>query len=364
MKNRKPRTAKQTETLFSFLKTMVAILIALIISFVLIFLVSDEPWAAMSAFLLGPFERISRIGYIVEKMIPLLFTGTAICIMYSAGQINVGGEGVFYLSGVVAAALSTKLVLPAGLHPAVCILAGGLVGALICGLIAVFHVKFGAMTLVTSLMFNYVCLWTGSYFINNALRDVSAGFNTTFPYAETAKLSKLFSKTDIHSGLFLAILAVVLGYVLLYKTKWGYNYRMIGKNLNFARYAGINVVGSIIGCQLVGGFLAGVGGSVEQLGMYNRFIYNGLSGHGFDGVVVAVIALLNPKYVPISAFFLAYINVGAEVMSRVSDVPTEVVSVIQALIIVFIAAERFLAGWKHKAIVRSARAQLGAGGEV
>ena len=115
----------------------------------------------------------------------------------------------------------------------------------------------------------------------------------------------------------------------------------------------------IIGCQLIGGALAGLGGAVEQLGMYKRFEYAGMSGHGFDGVMIAVIAGNNPKYVPIAALFLAYVNVGAETMARMSDVPPEVVSIVQSVIIMFVVAEKFLAHWKHKVIAKQSLKDLG-----
>ena len=208
-------------------------------------------------------------------------------------------------------------------------------------------------------MINYICLYLGQYFINHQLWDVTTGYQASFKFLETALLPKLFTKTNIHAGLFLAVAVVVFGHILLEKSTFGYKLKLVGINPDFSRYSGINVTAVIIGCQLIGGALAGMGGAVEQLGMYKRFEYSGLSGHGFDGVMIAVIAGNNPKYVPIAALFLAYVNVGAETMARMSDVPPEVVSIVQSVIIMFVVAEKFLANWKHKVIAKQSLKDLG-----
>jgi len=351
-------STKRIEQLFFVLRDVLAITIALVISFILICTVSEDPAGAMSIFLFGPVKTISRLGYIVEKMIPLMFTGVGVCIMFSCSQINLGGEGAFYLGGIVSTVLAIFVNLPSGLHPALCILAAGLTGAIVCGLIAIFHIKFHSLTIVTSLMFNYICLYIGSFLINNPLWDSTSGYQASFKFASTSLLPKLFNQTNIHAGLFLAIAAVVIGDIIVNKSTLGYQIKMVGRNQNFARYSGINVPSTILICQLIGGFFAGAGGAVEQLGMYERFQYSGLSGHGFDGVMIAVIAGYDPKYVPIAGLFLAYVRVGAEAMARMSDVPSEMVSIVQAIIIMLIIAEKFLSNWKHRVIVKNSMQPL------
>ena len=112
----------------------------------------------------------------------------------------------------------------------------------------------------------------------------------------------------------------------------------------------VNVPGMILTASMAGGFIAGMGGAVEQLGMYRRFSYGGLSGHGWNGIMIAVIAQNNPKLVPLAALFVAYISTGADVVNRTCDVPIEIINIVQSVIIMFVAAERFLAGWKKKKI--------------
>lgn len=351
-------STKRIEQLFFILRDVLAIIISITISFFLICSVSEDPAGAMSNFLLGPVKTISRIGYIVEKMIPLMFTGVGVCIMFSCRQINLGSEGAFFLGGVISTVIAVFVKLPAGIHPALCILGAGLTGAIVCGLTAIFHIKFNSLTIVTSLMFNYVCLYTGAYLINYPLWDKNCGYQASFKFASTSILPDLFSKTSIHAGLFLAIAAVIIGHIIVNKSTLGYSIKMVGRNKFFARYSGISVPSTILVCQLIGGFFAGTGGAIEQLGMYERFQYGGLSGHGFDGVMIAVIAGFNPKYVPLAGLFLAYVRVGAEAMARMSDVPSEMVAIVQSIIIMLIIAEKFLARWKHRVIVKNSMQPL------
>jgi general nucleoside transport system permease protein len=105
---------------------------------------------------------------------------------------------------------------------------------------------------------------------------------------------------------------------------------------------------------VIGGFIAGMGGSIEVLGMYTRFSWQALPGYGWDGVIVAILARNNPLFVPVAAFFLAYLRIGADIMARYSDVPNEFVALIQGTIIILIAASSFLETYRHKLVFKEA----------
>ena len=243
---------KKIEAVFFVIRDLLAIGIALLISFLLIFAVSEDAFGSLKLFLVGPLQTVSRMGYIVEKMIPLLFTGVGVSLMFRCRQVNMGSEGAFYLAGVACTAAAVNFALPGGIHPIVCILIGGVVGALVCGLTAVMHTKFHSLTIVTSLMINYVCLYLGQYFINHQLWDVTTGYQASFKFAETALLPKLFSRTNIHAGISLAIAVVIFGHILLEKSTFGYKLKLVGINPEFSRYSGINVTAVIIGVCIFG----------------------------------------------------------------------------------------------------------------
>lgn len=341
--------------LFEAIRTFVAIAIALILAVLLIMLVSDEPAEALNKFLLGPLASFKRFSNVIEMAIPFIFTGLAVCVMFQAKQFNMIAEGGFFIGGVAAAYIAIKVSLPMGIHPALAILFGGFIGGL-AGLIpGLLKSKWKADEFVSSLMLNYVLLYAGLYVINYILRDENAGSMASYLFNESAKLPVMVSGTRLHFGLILAIIAIILTYLFLYRSKWGYSIRMTGLNDRFAEYSGIKTAKVIIYSQIIGGALAGIGGAVEMMGMYERFQWQALPGTGFDGILVAILAKNNPVFVPIGAIFLAYLRVGADVMSRSSDVPSEVIIVIQAIMIMLIAAQRFLAKYKHKMIVKDSK---------
>lgn len=343
------------EQRFNVLRTSIAVCISLVIAFILIISVSNKPGRDMMTFLFGPFTRIDRFALMFEKVTPLLFTGVAVCLMYACGQINLAAEGAFFMGAFVCTPVALIAGIPAGLHPVICVIIAGAAGAVICGIPAIMHVKFGVLTVVSSLMINYVAMYLGLYFILNALRDPTAGYEASYEFRMSARLPSFTNMANIHPGLIAGILVVIGGYILLYKSTFGYSVRMIGQNQNFAKYSGIKVGSVIVLVQLLAGFIAGAGGAVDMLGMYNRFKYTSLTNHGWDGIMIAVLARNNPKYVPFAVLFLSYIRMSADVLSRTSNVPTEVVKIIQAVVIIFVAAESFLSAWEHREIVKASR---------
>ena len=162
----------------------------------------------------------------------------------------------------------------------------------------------------------------------------------------------------MHSGFLIAIVCVIFAAILFYKMSFGFKMRIVGLNPVFAKYIGIPVVSTIILAQVIGGAFAGLGGTVQVLGMFSSYQWTALTGYGFDGLMIAVLARKNPALVPLSAFLIAYIRTGADIVSRTTDIPPEFVSIIQGIIIVLVAAEMFLSGFKRRLIFNSAKKAL------
>ena len=351
-------TSKTIENRFEIIRVLVAIGIALVLTLILIAFVSEQPANALRQFLLGPVSSTRNFGNVLELFIPLTFAGLSIAVMFQCNQFNMAAEGAFFIGGLGAGAVAVNLALPAGIHPVVAIAFGGLLGAAACVIPGFFKVKWGANEVVSSLMLNYVLLYVGMYFLQYKLLDPTAGFPGSHPFPKTAVLPKLSSSPKVHAGILLVVVLVVVMYFFVYKSKWGYAIRMTGQNRSFAKYSGIGVGSTILLSQAVGGALAGVGGATEVLGMYSRFTWVALPGYGFDGIIIATLAKNNPVFVPLAAFFLAYLRIGADIMARRTDVATEVVAVVQAAIILLVAAKMFLGKYKHRQIVRNSRRQL------
>lgn len=354
---------RKLENRINVLKTAVAILVSYAIAAIIILLISKTPLKAISSFSLGPFSSMRRFGNVIEGMIPIVFTGVGVSIMYSARFFNLAASGAFYLSAVMASYIAL-VAMPAGLHPVVGLLVGGITGSIICVLPALLKVKWSINEVVSALMFNYLATYLGSYILRFVLFDSSAGFMASRVFQSTVSLPVIVPGTRIHLGLLIAAGIVVFAFVFLYKTKWGYAIQATGKNRNFAICSGISVTTAILFSQLLGGFIVGIGGATEMYGMYTRFQWTDLPTTGFDGVIVAAMARRNPLLVPLAAFFLSYIRVGADIMARNSDVASEIVAVIQAIIIMMIGAEYLLAGMKIKALKKNSLATIDAQLEV
>ncbi|RLW68957.1 MAG: ABC transporter permease, partial [spirochete symbiont of Stewartia floridana] len=170
----------------------------------------------------------------------------------------------------------------------------------------------------------------------------------------SARLFRIIPKTRVHFGLIIAIAMFIACRYYMFRTRWGYRLRVTGANTSFARYAGINIMAVIMSSQVLGGMIAGMGGAIEILGMYRRFSWQALPGYGWDGIIVAILARNNPVLVPAGAFFLAYLRIGADLMARTSDVQNEVVTIIQGIMIVLIAAESFLSSMHQRMVYKTA----------
>lgn len=356
-------TPKEIENRFNIIRTLMAIAIALVFAFVLILTVSNNPIKDFTTLLIGPISRTSRMITVISKMIPLLFTGVAVSLIYSAGQINIAAEGAFFAGCVASTMVALLEGIPAPIHIILCLTAGGLAGAFFMGIPGLLYVNFNTVTIVSSLMINYVVLYLGLYIILYPLRDPSAGFEASFMFQNSALLPKIFDER-IHLGLIIGIIVVIFGSLLLYKRPFGYAIRTVGSNSRFAKYSGITVEKTIVFTSILAGFIAGLGGTVETLGNYNRFVYSGFTNHGWDGIMIAVLCRNNPKLVPVGALFLAYLKTSADSLNMTSNIPPEIISVIQAIIIIFIAAERFLSNWEHKKIVENAQKSIEVNEEV
>ena len=353
---------------FNMLRGLAAILLALAVATVFIFISSDEPLTALKYLLIGPVVSFKATGNvfntvsfltILAAMIPTIFSGLAVCVMFSANQFNLGGEGAIMLGGFVGALLGIYLNLNTGLHQVVCVLAGAVAGGLIMLIPAVLKVKLGASEMVTSLMMNYVVMFVILHFLNFVFADRSKGATQTFPILETAKIPEIIANgTKLTWGFAVALIFVVIIALFMYRTKWGYAIRMIGINQSFAQYSGMQVGTVIILSQVIGGMLSGMGGSIEVLGRFNTFLWRELPGYGWLGITIAILAKNNPIFVPFAAFFIAYLNKGCDLMATYSDVPSEMIDIIQAAIFLFFAAEQFLAKYRQKIVVRNAQRDL------
>lgn len=335
----------------SVLRTGLAVAIGVLLAVGMILAVSDVPLLSIKYLLLGPVLSYNNICSLLAMWIPIVMTGLAVCIMFSANQFNLFGEGAFFFGGVVAAGAALSTNLPAGIHGLFCVLAGAAVCAVIGVVPALMRHKLGASEMVGSMLLNYACMNLGLFIIDYFFRDPSAGTMVSRKFPSTAVLPAILPRSNVHVGLVVAIVLVVLCYLFMYKTRWGYELKLVGQNEKFADYAGINIGFVLMVSQMLGGALAGAAGAMEVLGVYSRFSWTTLTGHGWDGVTLGILAGNNPKYIPLAALFLAYLRKGADLMSMKTGMQTDFISIIQAVILVLLLAEHFLSGYRRRKTV-------------
>lgn len=317
-----------------------SVVLALLIGVVFILLSGENVVDAYSKLILGPLRGYNFTS-MLTRAVPLLLTGLCAMVSFRSGLLNIGGEGQLHLGAMAAAcvALYVKGVPPV-IHIPLCLVAAAIAGGLWAVLPAMLKALYRMNELFSTLMFNYIGILFTTYLATYPLRDPGPeGFvaqTMTIPrYLILARLGG----TRLHVGAFVALAAVPVTYYILWKTVSGYEMRMSGLNATFAEYGGVNQKAVIVRTMIMSGMLAGLAGGIEILGVHKRFIVNFSPGYGFDGVVVAVLGGLHPLGVLISSLLMSVLKTGAMVMERGTNVPLQLVSVIQAVIIFFITAK-------------------------
>lgn len=192
------------------------------------------------------------------------------------------------------------------------------------------------------------------------MRDPTAGYEATKRIAAAARLPKFISSgaSQVHIGLLIGLVVVLVAWFLLYKSKFGYESRTVGTNKAFALFSGINIRNVIISGSVVAGIMTGLGSACEISGFYDRLRWVASPGYGWDAIMIATLARNNPALVIPASMFVAYIRTSADILNISSVVPPEVVEIAQQVVIVLIAAKGLLSSVEKRTIVKNANKQI------
>ena len=259
---------------FEVIRTAIAIGVAFVILFAVIFFISDEPFVALHSIFIAPLSSLRTFGNVIEVMIPMMFTGLALSLVFSGRNFNLASEGAFLAGGIVVMVIGLGTSMGALLTWIVIFILAAIVGAIIVGTPGYLKIKAGASELVSSIMLNSIIVYVGIFILNKWFRDVDINGIGSIAYPKSLLFNSLIPGTRIHAGLIIAIIAVIATYLLMYKTKFGYKIRMTGKNASFAKVVGINITVTAMFTQLAGGAIAAIGGAVQAMSMYTRFVWN------------------------------------------------------------------------------------------
>jgi len=330
----------QNESLWrALLVQAVAVLLALLIGAILLLLSGANPIQAYAALFEGAFGSITAIGRTLEKATPLIFSGLAVAFAFKGGLFNIGAQGQLLFGAITAAAIGFGIQgLPAIIHIPLALLGGALAGGFYASIAGVLKAYRGAHEVIVTIMLNYIAINITDYLSDGPWKDTSPG-NIVARTPEILDSARIPNLGGIPFGFFLAILAAIVIWWLLWKTTIGFEIRTVGLNPHAARYAGIKVAQMIILTMVISGMLAGLGGAVETMGVVYRYQPGFNVGLGFDGITVAMLGKTNPFGVIPAAILVGAMKAGASQMQFSSGVAKEIVDVIQALILFFVSAD-------------------------
>jgi simple sugar transport system permease protein len=270
---------------------------------------------------------------------PLIAAGLAVALPFRAGLFNIGAEGQIILGAVFAGYVGFALELPIVAHVAIAVIGGLIGGAIWAGIAGVLKAKTGAHEVIVTIMLNNIARFLVVYLLGTSMFQRPGRADPISPFVyESAELPRFFEATRLHVGFLLAILAAVFVWWLLERSTLGFRLRAVGYNPNAATTAGMSVTGTYVAVFLIAGALAGLAGASLALGT-ERHLTPGISGGlGFDAITVALLGRSNPWGTIAAGILFGALRAGGVTMQARTGTPIDIVLVVQALIVLFIAA--------------------------
>ena len=325
-----------------------SVVAALILGAVFMLVTGDSPVEAYKKMLDSAFGSQRRIAATLISATPLILTGVAAAVAFKMLVWNIGAEGQLLLGAIAAAGVGIALGdgAPAFLAVTLVLVAGAAGGAFWAGIAAVPRVYLGTNEIITTLMLNFIGLNLMNYLVLGSFspwRDPNATqFPQGTPIAESARIPQIFESQRIDYGIFVAVAVGVFTWVLISRTRWGFEIRLAGDSPEAARYSGINVPRKILSVFLLSGASAGLAGGLLVAGILGKMDPRSLDlGLGFTGIIVAALARLNPLAVIPVAVLIGGLNNSGPALQSIG-VPTATIQMLQGAILVFAVAGEFL----------------------
>ncbi|MGE4583730.1 MAG: ABC transporter permease [Sphaerochaeta sp.] len=332
--------------------TVLVPIFSLLVSFVLGAIVlgisQADPIKTYAAMIKGAFGSQMKLQYTIAKAIPLLLCGLAVGIAFRLKFWNIGAEGQ-YISGVIGITwvmqfwtfLPEALLLPVGM------IVGILFGAIWGGIPGLLKAQWSVDETLTTLMMNYIIIGYAEYLYINAWKAPRGNMGTVL-YPESAWLPRIWGR--VHSGVYIALVLVVILYFVLYKTRWGFELNMIGKNQRAAQCQGVSIKRNIILAMLLSGGIAGLAGVIDSAAVTHQLTKGVNSGYGFTGIIIAWMSGLNPFVSILVAMIMAALETGSDAL-QIMKLPSAMGEVMQGLILLPLLAGSVFT--EYKLIVRS-----------
>jgi simple sugar transport system permease protein len=325
-------------------------------------------WESISTAYGALFQGALGSPYAISESLvastPYIFAGLAVALGFRGGLFNIGAEGQIFIGALAATWVGYSLTgLPWFVHLPLALLAGALGGALWGAIPGYLKARTGAHEVVTTIMMNYIAFRLSDWLLNGFMKrlDPATGKPGFVPISQeilpSAYLPQFFpSPIRFHGGFFLALIFAFLVWYLLFKTTLGFDIRTVGANPNAARYAGMNITFLIVAIMAMSGALAGLAGTMPVLGVDHWLGQGFSSGYGFDSIALALLGNSHPLGVVHAAILFGTLRNGATRMQSLAGIPIDIISIIQALVIIFIAAPALIR-WLYRIRVAPAETE-------
>ncbi len=348
---------------------LIAVVAAFVIGGIFVLAIGDNPFQVYGLLIGSALSWPDGIGYTLFYATPLIFTGLAVAVAFRCGLLNIGAEGQLYVAAFATAWVGIKfggttidsfgtqinyawMSLPAVLLIPLCMLAAILVGAAWGALPGFLKARFGSHEVINTIMLNFIAVALVSYFTQYHFKAPGDPILQTVPIGDAAHIARLGSflpglpaRIPVNIAFLLALVAAAFVYVFLWRTKWGYEIRATGANPTAAEYGGISTRKQIVLAMAVSGGLAGMVGINEVLGYRHRYYDSFSDNYGFTGIAVALLGRNHPVGVVLAALLFAVLQRGGIFADAFSEhVTKDIVQVLQALVILFVAAEALFRG--------------------
>ena len=333
---------------------VLSVALALVVGALVLLASGEDPIAVYRAMFSGAFGSRNSLAETLVKTIPLLLTGLGVGIAFRMQLWNIGAEGQLYL-GAIAATGIALFVLPDAPAPLLipAMVLAGLIGGAAWGLIPGFlRARLGVNEIITSLMLNYVAILLADQLVYGPWRNpIGFGFPGTAQLPEAAWLPR-WDTTRVHLGLVFGLVAVAVVWVLLRRTRWGYEIAVMGGNERAARYAGLPTVRNVLLVMAFSGALAGLAGMSEVAGIGHQLQRNLSPGYGYTAIIVAWLGRLHPAGIALVAFLLAGLLVGGDQIQMTMGLPAAIAPMLQGTILFFLLGGEVLGRYR---VVRRGR---------
>jgi len=341
-----------TPLLGRLLAAVAPFVLAILIGAIVLALTGHEPLGVYSLMAEEAFGDERRIAATLTAATPLLLTGLAAAVAFRAGIFNVGAEGCFYLGGMIAAVGGYVLAdWPGGLSIPLALAAAAIIGGVWLIVPGLLRTRLGVDEVVTTLMFNFIAIGLTSWLVNGPLLARGSANSATPAIGANAELPRLLAPTTLHLG-FLISLALVIAYGVWSRiTVAGFRSRLVGLNARFGRAVGIDPLRVFLSMMIASGMIGGLAGGIHTLGLVHRFVGGFSPGYGFTGVAIALLARNSAIGVILASLLFGALSSAGANIQLFSDVPIEIVEILQGAVMIFAVAQLGLGQFGRRAAV-------------